>query len=78
MNRVDQVNWLSEFAHNIVEWLGDGTAEELVTRALDGDGMESWGTTIPEWFDEKDRQILIEIVKVFNGESKLDTEGAEW
>jgi hypothetical protein len=61
MNRTDQVNWLRELAGNIACNLGEGTAEELVEFAL-GEGRDSWGIELPEWFDGHDQRLLIKLV----------------
>ena len=61
-NRVEQVNWLRESAYNIATWMGKGNAEQHVAYALSREGRESWGVTIPEWFDDHDRALLVEYV----------------
>lgn len=61
-DRVAQVGWLREFAADIVQNLGDGTAEELVEYALSDEGRESWAIEIPDWFDGHDRKLLTEMV----------------
>lgn len=62
-DRAGQVSWLQELAANISSNLGEGTAEELVDYALSDEGRDSWGIETPDWFDEHDRQLLIEIVR---------------
>ena len=61
-DRVAQIGWLCELAINIAENLGEGTAEELVEYALSDEGRTNWGIELPQWFDEHDRQALIEMV----------------
>lgn len=61
-DRVAQISWLRELAANIAENLGEGTAEELVEFAFESDTMETWGIEIPEWFDDTDRALLVEMV----------------
>jgi len=60
-DRVEQVNWLQEIAGNIAENLGEGTAEELVEYAMSDEGAV-WGIDWPEWFDDKDRELLVTFV----------------
>ena len=62
-DRVEQVNWLRELAGNIAANLGEGTAEELVEYALSREGRESWGITIPDWFDAHDHDVLVRWVR---------------
>ena len=61
-NRTAQVGWLRELAGNIAANLGEGSPLNLVEYALSDEGRESWGITIPEWFDNHDHNLLIGLV----------------
>jgi hypothetical protein len=69
MDRVQQVNWLREFAGNIVNMtsvncdLRDVTANEIVDFALSKEGILSWSIELPRWFDKHDKNLLIEMVR---------------
>ena len=57
-DRVEQVNWILQFADSIAQNMGEGTAEELVEYALSDEGREPWGIELPTWFDDHDRRLL--------------------
>ena len=62
-DRVAQVDWLREFAANVAQNMGEGTAEELVEYALSDEAGESWDIELPEWFDDHDRDLLVQMVR---------------
>jgi len=59
MNRDGQINWINNLAQNIADYGGEGTAVELVDYALSPEGQAEWGITVPAWFDDHDRYLLI-------------------
>ena len=64
-DRVEQVNWLREFAGNIAQnlaWGPETSAEELVDSLTLPEVRESWGIIMPTWFDDHDRSLLIQYV----------------
>lgn len=62
-DRVAQVNWLDEFAGNLISGPGNydnPVAEDIVAYALDDpEARASWGIELPPWFDGQDREYLI-------------------
>ena len=60
-DRTEQVNWLRELAANIAENLGEGAAEELVAYA-ESPEADVWDIEWPEWYDNHDRRLLVEMV----------------
>ena len=65
MNRTEEVNAIRELAVNIVDNLGEGTAEELVEYALSDEGRASWGIDIE--LDTQDQGLLVRFVECMVG-----------
>ena len=65
MNRTEEVNAIRELAGNIVDNLGEGTAEELVEYALSDEGRASWGIDIE--LDIQDQGLLVRFIECMVG-----------
>ena len=59
-DRLTQINWITELAADITFSNITGTPEELVDWTLQQ--MELNHEQLPEWFDDHDRQLLIDCV----------------
>ena len=65
-DRTRQVNWLREFAGNLVQnttWGEENTASEIASMLDDQEFRESWGIHLPVWYDDHDRNLLTEMIE---------------
>lgn len=63
LDRVEQIDWLRQFAANLAEMNADAAAGEIVDYAVSKVGRADLDITLPTWFGCHDMMLLTEYVQ---------------